>query len=353
MAKRKRLMPAPGLDLGATTETRFARETSGTKSALPPIAALAGDIAQRATLDEVTGALDDARAEGRLAEALPLAAVEADHLIRDRAVIDPDEMAALTESLRTRGQQVPIEVMDLGQGRYGLISGWRRLTAMRALHGEGQGPETVLAVRRRPAGSAEAYLAMVEENEIRADLGFWERGRIVARALEAGVFETSKQALNGLFGSVPRARRSKIGSFMLLAQHLETVLRFPETLTERQGLALAKRLKEAEAQGAQDTFVKALTRHLEGAGAQTPDAEARALAAFLSTTPTASDKAPRQAKTPLSEPESRPGDVEEIAPGLRLTIGREVPARSVTLSGSRVDAAFRARLRTWIESQGG
>lgn len=345
MAKRKRLTPAPGVDLDAAPEKRFARETFATKSALPPIAALAGDIAQRATLDEVTNALGDARAEGRLAEALPLDAIEADHLIRDRAVVDPEEMAALTESLRARGQQVPIEVMDLGQGRYGLISGWRRLTALRALATDGQGGSTVLAVRRRPAGSAEAYLAMVEENEIRADLGFWERGRIVARALEAGVFGTPKEALNGLFGSVPRAKRSKIGSFMVLAQQLDGVLRFPEALTERLGLALAKRVKESE--GVEQSLIQALTAHLERAGAATPEAEAAALAAFLM----GDAKASKKAKKPLSEPQQGSSDVEEIAPGIQLSIGREFPARSVTLSGPRVDAAFRARLRTWLESQ--
>jgi hypothetical protein len=40
----------------------------------------------------------------------------------------------------------------------------------------------------------EAYLAMVEENEIRVGLSFYERARIVARAAEAGVFERHRGA---------------------------------------------------------------------------------------------------------------------------------------------------------------
>ena len=53
---------------------------------------------------------------------------------------------------------------------YGLISGWRRLTALQALHAEtGEARfATVQALVRRPETAADAYVTMVEENEIRA-----------------------------------------------------------------------------------------------------------------------------------------------------------------------------------------
>ena len=80
---------------------------------------------------------------------------------------DADEMAALVASLRARGQQVPIEVVareakGTGRNGYGLISGLRRVMALREI-----GAAEVLALVRRPETSSEAYLAMVEENEIR------------------------------------------------------------------------------------------------------------------------------------------------------------------------------------------
>ena len=112
MAKRRRLTPAPGLELDAETVRRFAHETppppAGRRTPLPPIAAMSGESAQHAATEALAAELAAARREGRLAEALPLDAVVADHLIRDRASLDEEEMAALIESLRARGQQVPV-----------------------------------------------------------------------------------------------------------------------------------------------------------------------------------------------------------------------------------------------------
>ena len=91
--------------------------------------------------------------------------------------------AALMASLESRGQQTPIEVVELADGRFGLISGWRRLTALRQLQadeGRGQGLDTVLALLRRPDTASDAYVSMVEENEIRTDLSHFERGRIAS-----------------------------------------------------------------------------------------------------------------------------------------------------------------------------
>jgi len=98
-----------------------------------PIAQVAGDAAAMPALAAVSEELANARTEGRMVLALPLDAIVTDYLIRDRVAQDPEEMAALTESLRARGQQTPVEVVDLGAGRYGLISGARRVTALRAL----------------------------------------------------------------------------------------------------------------------------------------------------------------------------------------------------------------------------
>ena len=123
MAKRRRL-----------TETEIAALTPGgepapeTKSmpryplgvapgaARAPIAQVAGEAAAQAALDEVAGELKAAREEGRLVLSLPLEAIKADHLLRDRITQDEAEMEALQESLRARGQQTPIEVVELTGG---------------------------------------------------------------------------------------------------------------------------------------------------------------------------------------------------------------------------------------------
>ena len=355
MAKRRRLTPAPGLDLGEADDTavaakRFARETVETKSALSPIATMAGEISRHAAIDEIAGAMDLARQEGRLAEALPLEAVVADHLIRDRAVIDEGEMEALIESLRARGQQVPIEVTDLGDGRYGLISGWRRLTALRRLAEEGESAGRVVAFLRRPKGDADAYLAMVEENEIRANLGFWERGRIVARAVEHGVFPDARAALNGLFGSVPRARRSKIGSFVTLAQKLDGRLSFPQALTERLGLALAQQVKAAEETGADalEHFLAGLAATVSGTA--TADDEMAAVSEWLS-------KAEGSARTVQGRngTVSRKNSVVKAPqhPDVELSLSGTEGRQVLTIEGPDVGEDLQARLEAWLRAGAG
>ena len=182
MAKRKRL--------GGPLQDHLAPQDGGSTSsaASAPIARIAGETSVNAAFDEVRQELDSARSEGRLVLRVPLEAVETAWLIRDRldpgTPEDPD-FAALIDSLRAHGQRSPIEVADMGQGRYGLISGWRRLTALRQLHAEtGEARfATVLALLHKPENAQGAYLAMVEENEIRLGLSYYERARITAKAV--------------------------------------------------------------------------------------------------------------------------------------------------------------------------
>jgi len=203
----------------------------------PPIADVAGEASVMAAMSEMEQTLREAREEGLLIQKLSLDSIDDRYLVRDRVAVDPDETRALIESMEARGQQTPIEVADLGSGRFGLISGWRRLSALRSL-----GIDTVLAVLRRPAESSDAYLAMVEENEIRVGLSFYERGRIAARAADMGVYPSDLEAVKGLFPTAPRSRRSKIGSFVRIVRALDEVLTYPSAFSETTGLALAKKL---------------------------------------------------------------------------------------------------------------
>lgn len=287
-----------------------------------PIARVAGEAAAEAALAEVAGELAAARAEGRMVVRLALDAVDAGYLLRDRIAADADETAALRESLRLHGQRMPVEVADLGGGRYGLIAGWRRLTALRALHAEtGEARfATVAALVRQPATAAEAYVAMVEENEIRAGLSYWERGRIAVRAVEAGVFPDERTALQRLYAAASRARRSKIGSFAALVRALDGVLAFPAALPERQGLALAQAL------------------------AADPGVAGR-LAARLAADPPGSAEAERAAiAAVLAPPRAAPASGAAVAPGLTL---RAEPGR-IVLAGPAADAGLAARLRAFL-----
>lgn len=338
MAKRKRLSPArPGF--------LTAGEASGPASGpfAPPIAQVAGEAATAAALEEVAQVLVEAKAEGRLIEKLPLEAIITDYLMRDRLdaglVPGGEEMDALMDSLRERGQQTPIEVVELGPGRFGLISGARRMAALRQLRAEpgGAGFDTVMALVRAPADSAEAYVAMVEENEIRVGLSYYERARVTLRAAQAGAYPDTGEALRGLFASASRAKRSKIGSFMTLVEALEGYLAFPAALGERTGLILARALAE-------DAGLAGRLRDLLAAN---PPADAAAEQALLLG---ALKPAPKPKASPAEA--GPPKGATELRPGLYLQAAGGSSAPRFTISGPRVDAGFREKLETWLRDQG-
>jgi len=350
MAKRKRLGPArvfsdtpeaEPVDLPeeAALETKavFSKYPLGVAQHRPkpkakpaPIASVAGQTASEAALEELAEAMRSAREEGRLIQPLPLSAIEADHLVRDRLAADEEEMLALIQSIRARGQQTPIEVVALESGRYGLISGWRRLTALRRLAEEDAKFDTVLAVLRRPETAADAYCAMVEENEIRVGLSYYERARIVARAAQQGVYEDSKAALSGLFASASRPKRSKIGSFVRLHDALDDVLRFPSAIPERLGLALVKAIE------GEDGFAERLRARLREAGAGDAEAEQALLTRALDR-----PEAEPAAKPAGSEPEAEEG------PPVRIRVSRG----KITLTGPGVTEGLAEDLGRWLENR--
>ena len=326
MAKRKRLTPARLIAGDPAPEVK-AMPDRPALSARPPIADVAHDAATSAALTEVAQELHDARSQGRLIQSLPLDAVDPLYLVRDRIALDGAEMFALVDSLRDRGQQTPVEVTDLGGGRYGLISGYRRYVALQGIAEDSDAPGTILAIVRQPREASDSYRAMVEENEIRVGLSFYERGRIVARATDAGVYASDAEALLALFSNVPRARRSKIKSFVSIVRALDDVLRFPTALSEKQGLAVAKAL------AADKGLAGRIRQRLQAAPADTPAAEGAALLQAMTG---------RRAATP------RAARAIPISPG--LTLMRHDDGRMV-LTGSRTtDEAFIARLIQTLKS---
>jgi hypothetical protein len=335
MAKRKRLTPLPQPPApdpeAAPPEARAIGpgvQADGARGArpLPPIAGMAHNAALSAAAEELAETLRAAREGGRFIADLPLSGVDTDYLVRDRIASDPVEMRVLMDSLRARGQQTPIEVTPLSGERFGLISGWRRLTALRQLRAETGEPrfDTVQALIRRPQDSAEAYLAMVEENEIRVGLSYYERARIVARTVAQGAYPDTSAALRGLFHAASRPKRSKIRSFIPVVEAFDGALRFPEAIGERLGLRLAQALATDPSLGAR------LRAEMETQEPEDAAAELRLLEAALGA-----------ARAVSASP-----DPVEPRPGIRLETGRD---GTLKLSGPGVDATLRARLLDWLK----
>lgn len=110
MAKRKRLTPARSDFLSGPADGQRAPETKAMSLGRAPIAQVAGEASATAALEEVSQALAMARSEGRMIELLPLEVIDERYLVRDRLEQNEEEMTSLMDSLRARGQQMPIEV---------------------------------------------------------------------------------------------------------------------------------------------------------------------------------------------------------------------------------------------------
>ena len=318
MAKRKRLSPAL---IASETGSDGPLETHQR----PPIARVAGEAAEHAAFAELARTLTEAREEGRLIQRLALSEIETGHLVRDRIAFDAEDMASLRDSLSARGQQVPIEVVARENGGYGLISGLRRVMALRDL-----GEDEVLALVRRPETSAEAYLAMVEENEIRAGVSFYERARLAAEAARLGIYPDPAAAIAALFGSASPAKRSKIGSFVRVHDALGAALRYPAAIPERVGLALAGALDRDPSAGARNAAALAAAEPGDAA------AEREVLEAALKA----------EAKTGSARPK-RADPPREIARGVRI----EARRGRVVLSGAGVTEALRRDLEAWLAAR--
>ncbi|WP_138470103.1 ParB N-terminal domain-containing protein [Poseidonocella sp. HB161398] len=328
---RRRLTPAqPG---ARAPGALAAPETKAMPfGAAPPIAKVSGQSAEAAALRELAEGIEAARAEGRMLLDIPLAEISAGFMLRDRVVFDREELDALKESIRLHGQRTPAEVTPLQPGeaepgsRYGLISGWRRLRALGELSAETGEPRfAALRALVRPAETAaDSYVAMIEENEIRVGLSYYERARVVAETAARGVFPDQAAALRALFATASRAKRSKISSFVEIHETLGDLLRFPAAIPERLGLALVAELR-ASGPGA----ARAALAAAEPGGAAEELAQLERLA--------------RPAKPPArraAEPAA-----EQLRPGVEMRLSGRGGRRSVTLSGPGVDEALLETLR--------
>ncbi len=258
MAKRRKL-EAPTAEQLSEIEEEFRRETS--RGAMAPITQVAAEAAalsqplppearaEQARVAAEAEAFATAKGEGRVIEAVGIEEIEADMMVRDRTEIDPDELMELRLSIAANGLRLPIEIYELefpsGGTRYGLISGYRRLLAVRALFeltGQDQ-YRTIASLIRPRKETGDAFVAMVEENEVRCDLSHFERGRIAVLAAGQDAFVNVEEAVSRLYAMGSKAKRSKIRSFALIFEELGDMLEFPEALTEKRGLQLASALR--------------------------------------------------------------------------------------------------------------
>ncbi|WP_233416976.1 ParB/RepB/Spo0J family partition protein [Halovulum marinum] len=176
---------------------------------------------------------------------IPLASIDDHALTRDRPEPDPGELRQLRHAIFTGGLRQPIEVFALAEGgshAYGLLAGYRRITACRELLAEGRtGTDRIAAFVRTPRDAAEGYRAMIEENEIRARPTPWERAMIAVEAHCQNLFASIDEAVTGLCKDASPTRRSRIRAVARVIEHPGEVLHHGRALSLTRCLRIAAR----------------------------------------------------------------------------------------------------------------
>lgn len=336
MAKRR--LDPPSADQLAAMDAAFRSETPERPGrGAAPIAQVAGEAAQFTTGESPDAKINRIDAEklrvaeeqGLLIVEIPVDQIATTELVRDRTIIDQDEFDELLTSIQLSGLRLPIEVYKTDDG-YQLISGYRRLLAFRNLaerFGEAYG--TIKAIVRPQRDLGFSFMAMVEENEVRANLSHFERGRIAVLAARQGAFPSTDDAIAKLFLSASKSKRSKVKSFAEVFECLGDVLKFPEDLTERRGLRIAAAIRH----GAEDKLRDAL----EAGQGGSIEAEWAALEPVIETTEAAPKTAPKMGR-PKARPLPADGNRMTLSSGVKLERSSDSKGYYIRISGPSVDS---------------
>jgi ParB family transcriptional regulator, chromosome partitioning protein len=185
---------------------------------------------------------------GLVMELVPVEAVDARKLSRDRAAGPDEELRELKDSILAVGLSNPIRVERAGEGRWELIQGFRRLAAYRALlseTGDGERFGRIPAVVTDPGDTLEAlYRRMVDENLVRKDISFAEMARL---ALEYAADPDTEEgdpdkAVAVLYKSAGYQKRSYIRSFIRLMNRLGADIEHSREIPRALGIALVGQL---------------------------------------------------------------------------------------------------------------
>ncbi|OSP55826.1 ParB N-terminal domain-containing protein [Pseudoruegeria sp. SK021] len=298
------------------------------------------------------------KAQGLVLQRLPLAEVHAAKLTRDRREVDIDDLQELKDSINEIGLSNPIQVEVAGDG-YELVQGARRLSAFRALFQE-TGDERFASI---PAVVLEAgetldalYRRMVDENLIRTDISFAEMAALARSYADdpATTVATVDEAVQVLYRSAAKQKRSYIRAFAQLLQVLEPHLSFPQAIPRALGLAVRKRIED------EPDSVALLLRRLRSATIRTAEDELVLLRAFTgegpaasagskNSVPVGSAKPARRARTTF-QIRSAQGDVRCTASQGRIEL--KLDTDFTAMDRRKLEEAVRQFLGS-LEGQGG
>ncbi|WP_299783917.1 ParB N-terminal domain-containing protein [uncultured Roseobacter sp.] len=182
---------------------------------------------------------------GQIVGMVALDQITAVKLIRDRAADRDPDLDELKASILAVGLSNPIHVEEVADG-YELIQGFRRLSAYRELFaetGEARFAQIPATLQARGAQLDHLYRRMVDENLVRRDISFAEMAQLaMSYANRSG--QSVAAAIEALYASAGRQKRSYIRHFAQLLTVLGGDLKHPEVIPRATGLSLVKLLEE-------------------------------------------------------------------------------------------------------------
>lgn len=243
---------------------------------------------------------------------IPVEAIEVDGP-RDRLTFTDTDVAALAQSIKAHGQQVPIMVRPVPErpGQYRIVYGRRRLLALRSLGL----PAKALV---RSLSDEEAILAQGQENAQRLDPSFIEKALFAAELVSAGYEQPV--ILDALAIDKP-----------MLSRMTKVARSIPVPVIELIGSAhgIGRRRWEdlADSSRSQDIDLLAVAESLDLATLPSSDARFAAL----------SDRIAADLKARARTPAPSPAREVRHADGTRLAEIKETP-RALTVKLSKPDA---------------
>ncbi|SFR15830.1 ParB/RepB/Spo0J family partition protein [Poseidonocella sedimentorum] len=184
---------------------------------------------------------------GLITDLVPIDAVDAARLTRDRAEERDAEIDELKHSIRQIGLSNPIRVDAAGE-RFELIQGYRRLTAFRELYaetGDAAFARIPAVINARGEDMTLLYRRMVDENLVRRGVSFGELARLaMAYRDQDPNMQSYHQAVELIFASASRQKRSHIRSFVDLLAAVGEDIRFPQSIARALGQKVLRKIGE-------------------------------------------------------------------------------------------------------------
>lgn len=182
---------------------------------------------------------------GQIVGMVALDQITSAKLIRDRSADRDPDLDELKTSILAVGLSNPIHVEEVADG-YELIQGFRRLSAYRELFaetGEARFAQIPATLQARGAQLDHLYRRMVDENLVRRDISFAEMAQLAMSYANRSA-QSVAAAIEALYASAGRQKRSYIRHFAHLLTVLGGDLKHPEVIPRATGLSLVKLLEE-------------------------------------------------------------------------------------------------------------